>query len=355
MSRGPEDARKLSGEAQQALRKRAVSMVVESKLTQAEVARLLSVGTDTVSHWMAKYRAGGWKALEQGQRGRRKEEQQKLAPWQCAMIVRMMADKCPDQLKMPFVLWTREAVRMFILREYSVDLPVRTVGKYLTRWGLTPQKPLRRAIQRQPAAVEKWRTETYPAIVARAAAEGAEIHWGDETGLRNTATLSRSYAPAGQRPVVVTDARRFGCSMISTVTNQGRRRFMLYNGALKVDILLTFLERLVRESRQRSVKYFLILDNLPVHHAATVKEWLARPDITPHLEVFHLPSYSPDLNPDEQLHSQVKSTLGNRPAAATSRDDLNAMLLTTMRSFQRQLHRILSFFQHPDTQYAAAA
>lgn len=329
-------------------------MVVEGKLTQAEVARLLSVGTDTVSHWMARFREGGWKALEQGQRGRRKEEQQKLAPWQCAMIVRMMADKCPDQFKMPFVLWTREAVRQFILREYGVDLPVRTVGKYLTRWGLTPQKPLRRARQRQPAAVEAWLNETYPGIARRAASEGAEIHWGDETGVRNTATLGRSYAPAGERPVVTTDARRFGCSMISTVTNQGRLRFMLYSGALKVDILLTFLGRLVRESQQAGKKYFLILDNLPVHHATTVTDWLAQTDVKPHLEVFYLPSYSPELNPDEQLHSQLKSILGNRQASASSSDDIKAMLLATMRSFQQQANRVLSFFKHPHTKYAAA-
>jgi transposase len=329
-------------------------MVVDQKLSQAEVSRLLEVTAASVCKWVALYNSAGEEALQERTRGRRKEEQQKLAPWQCGVLVRMMADKCPDQLKMPFVLWTREAVRQLILQVYEVDLPVRTVGKYLARWGLTPQKPLRHARQRQPAAVEKWLIDTYPAIAARAAAEGAEIHWGDETGLRNTATLGRSYAPPGQRPVVTTDARRFGCSMISTVTNQGRLRFMLYDGALRVDTLLTFLGRLVRESKQRSIKHFLILDNIPVHHAATVKEWLARPDVTPHLEVFFLPSYAPDLNPDEQLNGQVKSILGNRPAAASSSQHLKAMLFSTMRSFQHQTHRILSFFKHPTTTYAAA-
>ena len=345
------DARTLSPEAQEALRLRGVAMVVEQGLSQAEVSRLLKVTTVIVSRWMKKFRAGGWEALAKQTRGRRKEEQQKLLPWQCAVLVRLMTDKCPDQLKMPFVLWTREAVRQLILMKFSVELPVRTVGKYLARWGLTPQKPLRRARERQPAAIDKWLKETYPSIAKQAKAQGAEIQWGDQTGVNNTAAVGKSYAPAGQRPVISATAKRFSISMISKVTHQGSLRFMLYPGAMNVAIFLKFLRRLVRDGQARRRKIFLVLDNLPVHHARLVKDYLT--SVAEHLEVFYLPSYAPELNPDEQLHSQLKSTLGHRRAAAKNQADLSTQLQSVMRSIQKQPARIKTFFQHPDTQYAA--
>ena len=159
---------------------------------------------------------------------------------------------------------------------------------------MSPQKPLTRAQQRSPAAVRAWLDKDYPAIVARARREKAMIYWGDETGISNQDQIGRSWAPVGRTPVVVWDARRFGESMISAVSNRGLMRFMLYDGALNIERFLTFLRRLIKDAGQ---KVFLIVDNLKVHHAKKVKAWIAahRHEI----ELFYLPAYAPDHNPDE--------------------------------------------------------
>jgi hypothetical protein len=149
---------------------------------------------------------------------------------------------------------------------------VRTIGKYLKRWGFTPQKPMRKAYEQSPAAVKKWLDEDYPVIAAQREGRGAEIHWGDETGLRSDDVRGRSYAPQGQTPVVRVNNKRHGLSVISTVTNKGVMRWKIFDGALNADILIDFMKRLVKDAKR---KVYLILDNLKVHHSKPVKAWLA--------------------------------------------------------------------------------
>ena len=185
---------------------------------------------------------------------------------------KLITDKTPDQLKMPYALWTRGAVAQLIEQRFGIRLPVRTMGLYLARWGFTPQKPMKKAYEQSPAAVKKWLDEDYPVIAARAKAEGAEIHWGDESGLRSDDVRGRSFAPKGQTPVIRVNNKRHGLSVISTVTNKGQMRWRIFDGALNSDILIDFLRRLIKGAGK---KMFLILDNLRVHHAKPVKAWLA--------------------------------------------------------------------------------
>src|ERR1019366_4173005 len=174
------DARKLSQDAQEALRLRAIKMVLDDGKTRTEVAKLIGVSRYSVNCWVAKYQEGGKIAVSKKKRGRRSLDMKLLQPHQCAIIVNLITDRCPDQLKLPFMLWTREAVGMLIEQRFGIKMAVRSVGNYLKRWGFTPQKPLKRAYERQDKAVKIWLDETYPKIAARAKAEGAEIHWGDE-------------------------------------------------------------------------------------------------------------------------------------------------------------------------------
>lgn len=183
----------------------------------------------------------------------------------------MIEDKEPDQLKLPFALWTRRAIVQIIKKLYRIDMPVRTLGEYLKRWGFTPQKPLKRAYEQNPKAVRKWLSEEYPLIVEKARKERAEIHWGDETGLSNNSQHGRSYAPRGKTPAIRLCAKKERINLISSITNQGKVRFMVYQDAMNAQTLIKFLERLIRDTDQ---KVFLILDNLRVHHSTVVKEWL---------------------------------------------------------------------------------
>ena len=168
-------------------------------------------------------------------------------------------DRTPDQLKLPFALWTSRAVRDLIALRFGKTLGLSTVQLYLQRWGMTPQKPLARARERQPAAIAAWLEQHYPAIAKRAKAEGAAIYWGDETGISNQDQIGRSYAPKGQTPVVARTAKRITQSMISAVSNRGLMRFMFYEGALNADRFIAFLRRLTKDAGQ---KVFLIVDNL---------------------------------------------------------------------------------------------
>jgi hypothetical protein len=219
-----------------------------------------------------------------------------LSPKHEAEIQMKIAEKTPDQFKLAFALWTRKAVCELILKDYKIQMPVRTCGEYLKRWGFTPQKPARRAYEQNPKAVKQWMEETYPEIERKARAEGAEIHWGDETGVRSDCQHGRCYAPKGKTPDIRLRGKRFSTNMISSITNQGKVRWMIYRDTLKSEVFIRFLDRLAKDSKR---KVFLIVDNLRVHHSAPVKEWLARNVYR--IELYFLPSYSPERNPDEYL------------------------------------------------------
>lgn len=271
-----------------------------------------------------------------------------LSPGQEKEVRRLIADKMPDQLKLPFALWTRKAVAQLLEMRFGLKLPVRTMGEYLKRWGFTPQKPIKKAYEQNPMKVKRWLKKEYPAIAAQARTEGAEIYWGDQTGVNNQPNAPRGYAPRGQTPTVSQRSKRFGFSVMSAVNNRGSARWMVYKGALHAALLIKFMERLVRQMKGRKV--YLILDNLRVHHSAPVKAWLEEHQAQ--IVVHHLPSYSPELNPDERLNRALKSKLGQLPAAKDERS-LHRQTLGQLRSCHRQPVLIRSFFTSPTTLYAA--
>jgi len=193
------DARSYTTDQQKLLRIKAVDLVFKSGFTQQAAAKALGVSRQHVVKWCQAFSNGGYKALEPGRRGRRPGEQMLLKPWQCAVIVNTIRDHTPDQLKLPFVLWERIGVRELIQKKFGITLALRTVGEYLKRWGMTPQRPVERAYERNPQAVENWLNHEFPAIKERAAQEGATILWGDETGVQSQANAGRAIRPAGKR------------------------------------------------------------------------------------------------------------------------------------------------------------
>jgi len=340
------DARKLPTDAQHEIRVRAVAMRKEGHTYDA-VSRILEVSKTAIRTWVVLEEEGGAENLVPRKRGRPTGSSRTLTPAQERAVRNAVTDKTPDQLKMPFALWTRPAISELIERRYGVRLPVRTLGHYLKRWGFTPQRPRRRAYEQQPEAVRAWLDEEYPAIARRARREKAEILWGDETGLSNQDSPGRGYAPRGRTPVARGLARRHTTSMISAVGNRGTLRFMVYKGALKVPGFIGFLRRLVRTSDR---KVFLIVDNLGVHKAVKVQKWLAGKH--KRIEIFHLPSYSPELNPDEYLNQATKAQLRNRPAA-DSQKEIERRVRSQMRSNQKNPGLVRRLFRHPSVRYAA--
>lgn len=341
------DARSLSPEAQKEKRTTALRMRAQGYTFQS-IADALGVHLRTVQHWLSVSLSQGAKAaIAGGRRGASFGQGRILSPEQEVMVRGWIIDRMPDQLKLPFALWTRAAVRELIREKLGLVLPLVTVGLYLQRWDFTAQRPWQRALERRPAEVAHWLEHEYPAIAKRAKAEGATILWGDETGVRNEPLAGKSFAPRGQTPVASRSAKRFGLNMISAVSNRGELRFMLYPDTLNAARLVAFLKRLVRQEPR---KVFLILDNLRVHHSEPVKTWLA--EHAAQIEVFFLPAYSPELNPDEYINGQLKAELRKQPPPRDL-DTLERRVLSIMRRLQKLPHRLLALFRHPAIAYAA--
>ena len=341
------DFRSIGRPAQEELRRRALRLIEQQGMSQAEAARVVGVQRQTVNIWLQRYRAQGEDGVLDGRRVSPRRGKGLLTTDEAAKVQGWIRDRPPDQLKLPFALWTSRAVRDLIALRFGKTLGLSTVQLYLQRWGMTPQKPLARARERQPTAIAAWLETVYPAIARRAKAEGAAIYWGDETGLSNQDQIGRSYAPKGQTPVATRTAKRITQSMIRAVSNRGLMRFMLYAGALNADRFIAFLRRLAKDARQ---KVFLIVDNLEVHHATKVKTWVA--GHTHEIELCYLPAYAPDHNPDEYLNNDLKQQLRQQPQPA-SQDELIKSTRAMLRAIQRSPRRIQGYFKPPAVHYAA--
>lgn len=340
------DARKLSTDAQQQLRYQVIRLRKQGR-PHKEISAITGVCRSTCSTWWNLYKNEGKKALKIKKRGRPQGRCRTLSPEQEKTVQKSIQDKCPDQMKLPFALWTRIAVQQLIKQLWTIDMPIRTVGEYLSRWGFTPQKPLRKAYKQNPKAVKAWLSQEYPKIRKRAKKEEAIIHWGDETGLCNDSYHGRSYAPRGETPAIELHPRCERVNLISSVTNQGKVRFMVYTNRMNSQTLIKFMRRLIKDSDK---KIFLILDNLKVHHSYVVRDWLKEHEGD--IEIFFLPSYSPELNPDEYLNCDLKAGVHSGVPARTKKD-LKRKAISHLRKLQKLPGRVKKYFRHPKISYAA--
>lgn len=340
------DARRLAPAAQEALRRRAVAAVLAREMTQAAAAQAFGVARKTVWLWLKAHRQGGDAALAARKRGP-KGGHGKLKGWQAATVCNLIRDRHPEQLRLPLFLWTSDAVRELIRRESGVRLSGRSVRRYLARWGFTPQKPKRVAYERDPEAVRRWLEEEYPAIRARAKREKARIYWGDAMGVRSDHQAGRSYAPRGRTPTTPGTGQRFSASVLSAITNRGHLAFTVFKSRFTAAVFVRFTRRLVKEARR---KVFLIVDRHPVHRSRVVHAWLNKN--VERIEMFLLPGYSPDLNPDEMLNQDVKTNaLGKRRPRSRSQ------MMRTVRGYldyrRRNPELVRRYFHEPSVRYAA--
>lgn len=341
------DARKLPRDAQDEMRRQAMRMREELKLPWKEIARVVGVNVSTVICWSKRFQQEGVVGLKSKTRGRRYLSGRTLTLVQEWQLRSVIVGENPKQMSLPYALWNRRAVMQLVKILFDIDMPIRTVGEYLLRWGYTPQRPIKRALEQNPAKVEQWMNETYPTIAARAKAEGAVIYWGDETAVAEDGHWLRGYAPAGQTPVLAAPSKRHGLSMISAISNQGLVRFEFIEEAMNTELFIGFMEKLVADSPQ---KVFLILDNLKVHHAKKVAAWLE--EHKARIEVFYLPPYSPEINPDEYLNRDFKTVLRTSDRAKSKN-----VLLQKAQAFMQFLmetpDRVMAYFEHAAVKYAA--
>lgn len=339
------DARRLSPAAQEDLRRRAVA-AVKAGFTQAAVSTMLGVSPKTLWRWVNAFDRNGNTALKAGRRGRRPGEQKALDARQQARIRRAILHKNPDQVALPGLVWTRPQVRQLVRNWFGIGLSLITIGKYLRSWGLSPQKPVRRAYEQNPEAVARWLTERYPAIEAQARKDKAIILWLDQTGLRSDAAVGTTWAPVGQTPVVAKTGKRFGVNVMAAISNKGELYFTCYHGSFTGSVFLAWLDRLVRHLDR---KIHLIVDGHPVHRRVDVRNWLA--ERVDRIQMHFLPGYAPELNPVELLNADIKRHVAQ--ANPTTPADLAAAAASHLRRRQNQPETVKALFRKPEVRYAA--
>lgn len=325
------------------LRKSCIAALRKGK-TQQEVSTLFGVGLSTLKSWVKQYKETGSKSFTLKTRGVKKGSRD-LSLEQLRCIKKLMTNKLPDQLKLPFTLWTREAVQSLINKKFQVKKSLPQIGRYLQSWGFSAQKPIYKAYEQDPEAVKVWLEKTYPKIKRKAKKEKAEIYFGDEAGMRSDHHAGKSYSKKGKTPIVKKTGQRFSINMISAVSARGGKRFMLYKGKFNSDRYILFLKQLIKNSKH---KIYLIMDNYSVHKTNKVKEWIERHKDK--IAVYYLPTYSPELNPDELLNQDVKTNVVGKLRASNAYE-LKENVKSHLKKIPKE--KIISFFKHQETKYAA--
>ena len=336
-----EDGRALDHKTLEEIRIRAVQSV-EAGESPEDVIRTLGFGRTVIYSWLAKYREGGVDALRAKAISGRPS---KMTGRQLKWVYKTVTGKNPLQLRFEFALWTRSMIREVIREKFGVRLSEVSVGRMLRKLGLSPQKPLRRAYERDPELVESWRKEEFPEIRRLAKKERATVYFSDEAGVRSDFHAGTTWALKGQTPVVPATGQRFGMNLISAISPRGDFRFMTVEGRMNAEKFIEFLKRLIHNA---SRPVFLIVDRHPSHRAKKVLAFVRSTE--GRLRLFFLPPYAPDLNPDEHVWNHLKNH-GVGKQAIRSRDQFRKVVLGHMRSLQRLPDLIRSFFRDPHLRY----
>jgi transposase len=340
------DVRKLSIEERHLLKKQVANLLKKGKKSR-EIGEYLSLRGSTVRTYISEIKKNEGKVPAKPIMGRPEGSGTKLTAKEQTEIQKMIREKNPNQLKLKGFLWNLKNIAELIKGKYGITVAKSTMSYYLKRWGYTPQRPAIYNRKQNHIAVQKWLETEYPQIKEQAKLEKAEIYWGDEVGVQNECNYVRGFAPRGETPVLKMSEERFRVNMISAVNNQGKMKFMLYDEAFTQQLLIKFMNQLIKDSGR---KVYLILDNLKVHHGFLVKEWVE--SHKEQIELFYLPSYSPELNPDEYFNGTLKRNLEN---CGDSKDyeALKKNVKNTAFSIQRRPSKIANLFHADKVKYAA--
>lgn len=336
------DGRKIRPAAMEQIRIRAVKRVQQGESPEKVIATL-GFSRACIYNWLARYRAGGWHALQSGKHTGRPK---KLRGKQIAWIYKTISEKDPIQLKFSFALWTRSMVSRLIRNQFNLKLSETSVGRLLHQMGFSCQKPLYRAYQQDPQAVEHWKKTIFPQIKKRAKKLGATIYFEDESGIRSDFHAGTTWAAKGKTPVIKVTGARFSTNMVAAISTRGHLRFMVHQGAVTAVVICDFLKKLMHNAQS---PVFLIWDGHPTHKSKKVRKCIESFDGI--LEVYFLPSYSPDLNPTEQVWRSVKNH-GVGRKSVFGPDQLKSAVISCLRRLQKIPKIVLAFFKHPECSYA---
>lgn len=339
------DTRKLGSESRNFLRQLVVRLR-EHGMRAADIAQVAGAHPSTIRAWLAKAKRKGDASLDEKRRGRPLGACRKLTAEQEIWIREQIVGGSPQQVGLPFALWNRPAIRALVKEKFELDLQDRLIGKYLKRWGFTAQRPTRHAMEQRPEEVKRWLSVTYPALVEKAKRESAQIHWGDETAVKEDGNWIRGYAPKGETPVLSLPTKWEKLSMISTISARGEVSFWIIDGSINADLFIEFLTALVQDARH---KIILVVDNLRVHHSLLVRKWLS--DKKDKIELAFLPPYSPESNPDEYLNRDFKTALRSG-RVSTNSTSLREKATVFMKRLKANPEKVAAYFRHPLAAYA---
>lgn len=345
MQKTGQKKKRRSSDTQAEMRQQVIQYLKKKLGSQQAAAEVFGLSLNGVHKIWKRYKEGGLRNIAQKKRGVRGGK--KINGVQAAEVRRLVKDKLPDQLKLPYGLWTREAVQQLIFEKYGIELSRWQVGRYLKSWGYTPQKPISKAFEQKPERVKKWLEEEYPAIRKQAAKQNAIIYFGDETGMRSDHQAGRSYAPAGETPVVKRTGQRFSLNMISAISNRGHLQFMIIDGRFNSEVFETFLKRMIKYSKR---KIYFVTDGHPAHKTKKLKVWLEANK--KRIEVFFLPPYSPELNPQEYVNQDVKTNIIGKKRPVNK-----AQMKTNVEDFmvkrKNDKKQVQKYFHEKHVRYAA--
>ena len=342
---------KLGADGEERLRLRIVRIAKKNlkpngKPDTNKVSEICECSARHVRGTWQKYLEGGVSELKAKRRGRKTNSGALTIEMQ-NKVQKILVDKNPNQMKLLGFLWNRSNIQGLIKQLFKITLTPQAISNYLKKWGFTPQRPIKRSYKQNPDEIKKWLEVEYPEIKARAKAENAEINWGDETGCQNESNYLKGYAPKGKTPVLPVGNEHLRVNMISAITNQGKLRFMFYRDKMNGKMLIKFMRRLIKDSER---KIFFIVDNLKAHHAKIVTAWVEKH--ADEIEVFYLPNYAPEYNPDERLNGNLKRELAEK-GYSKNENEIESKARGTMKFFQKNPERVASFFQDESVKYAA--
>lgn len=317
----------------------------DNGLTPDQIADIMNVGRSSVFDWVSKYREGGLAAISTKFSSGRPTV---LDDSEMIRLHVMINGKDPRVYSFGVALWTRALIRDLIKKTFDKEVSLVTVGRILTKLGRSAQRPLYRSWKQDPERVAKWKREEYPAIKARAAAEGATILFADEASVRTDYHAGTTWAPVGQTPVVTSSAVRHAVKMVSAVGQRGELSFQVHEGSMNAERFIEFLQSLVHDC---DTPVFLVVDGSSVHKAKIVTQYVA--GTKGGLELFFLPPYSPELNPDEWVNKNVKHDRIAR-AVPLTRDDLKAVAVEALERLKTCPGIVRGFFGDPKLAYIHA-
>lgn len=333
--------------SQEAIRLKVGEYLKKKLGTQKQTALIFGISERSVRRIYVRYKSGGLKVLHNKKRG--VQGGKKINGKQSAEVRKLVKEKLPDQLKLPFGLWTREAVQQLILDRYGIELSRWQVGRYLKAWGYTPQKPISKAFEQKPEKVKQWLEKEYPSIKRKAKKENAVIYFGDETGMRSDHQAGKSYAPKGETPVIKKTGNRFSLNMISAISNKGHLQFMIIdgNGRFNSEVFEMFLKQMIKYSKR---KIYFVTDNHSAHKTKRLNEWLEKNKKK--IAVFFLPPYSPELNPQEYVNQDVKTNVIGKKRPI-NKGQMRSNVEDFMNKRKNDKKQVKKYFHEKHVRYAA--